>query len=150
MQSVWICILAGRPFGETFKNIQWKKSNKCDRCDFASSLGRQFEVTLENTRWRKVKQMQPVQFCTLSGRTHLKIHCGEKFNRCILAGNVLGVFSPSVSVIYIWNEKYLDHKFKIFRISWFSRISREFLRNFTSRSRSRGIFISLFTLDLDL
>ena len=27
--------------------------------------------------------------------------------------------------------------------------SREFFSNFTSRSRSRGIFISLFTLDLD-
>ena len=30
-----------------------------------------------------------------------------------------------------------------------SLVSREFFSNFTSRSRSRGIFISLFTLDLD-
>ena len=43
-----------------------------------------------------------------------------------------------------------DKSLKNFWISWFSRISREFSRNFTSRSRSRGIFISLFILDLDL
>ena len=35
-------------------------------------------------------------------------------------------------------------------MSWFSRISRKFSRNFTSWSRSRGNFISLFILDLDL
>ena len=44
---------------------------------------------------------------------------------------------------------------KIWKFSWcldsleFIKNSREFSRNFTSRSRSRGIFISLFTLDLD-
>ena len=47
------------------------------------------------------------------------------------------------------NEKHLYQNLYIFLISWFSRISREFSRNFTSRSRSRGIFNSLFTLDLD-
>ena len=44
---------------------------------------------------------------------------------------------------------------KIWKFSWFLdsqeflEISRKFSRNFTSRSRSRGIFNSLFTLDLD-
>jgi len=44
---------------------------------------------------------------------------------------------------------------KIWKFSWFLNsqefleISRKFSRNFTSRSRSRGIFNSLFTLDLD-
>ena len=34
---------------------------------------------------------------------------------------------------------------KIFKKFWILKNSREFSRNFTSRSRSRGIFISLFT-----
>ena len=38
-------------------------------------------------------------------------------------------------------------KFADLRLFWFLRISREFSRNFTSRSRSRGIFTSLFTLE---
>ena len=38
-------------------------------------------------------------------------------------------------------------KFADLRLFWFLRISREFSRNFTSRSRSRGIFISLFILE---
>ena len=38
-------------------------------------------------------------------------------------------------------------KFADLRLFWFLRISREFSRNFTSRSRSRGIFTSLFILE---
>ena len=40
MRSVWLCILSGRKFEETFKN----------------------------TQWRKVKQMQPVRLCILSNK----------------------------------------------------------------------------------
>ena len=38
-------------------------------------------------------------------------------------------------------------KFADLRLFLFLRISREFSRNFTSRSRSRGIFTSLFILE---
>ena len=48
--------------------------------------GRQFEDTFENAQWRKDKQMQPIWLCILlyisALRKHLKIHCGEKPNKC--------------------------------------------------------------------
>ena len=34
---MWLCILSGRQFEETHENAQWGKSNKCNKCDFASS-----------------------------------------------------------------------------------------------------------------
>ena len=49
---------------------------------------------------------------------------------------------------FLLNENCLYKNLKIFLMSWFFRIYQEFSRNFTSRSR--GIFISLFTLGLDL
>ena len=48
--------------------------------------GRQFEDTFENAQWRKDKQMQPTWLCILlyisALRKHLKIHSGEKPNKC--------------------------------------------------------------------
>ena len=67
MQSVWICILASRPFEDTF-DTQWRIVNQMQPMWLYIILGRQLEDTFENTRWRKVKQMQPVQFCIISGR----------------------------------------------------------------------------------
>ena len=37
MQPMWLCLFSGRPFEDTFENAQWKKSNKCNQCDYSSS-----------------------------------------------------------------------------------------------------------------
>ena len=37
MQPVWICLLSGRRFEETFEHTHWRKSNKCRLCNFVSS-----------------------------------------------------------------------------------------------------------------
>ena len=93
MQPMWLCIYSGRQFQDTFENAQWKQSNKCKQCDFASFLGgnlrthlkthsqinvtnvtaicifsgRQFEETFENTQRREDKQMQSMWLCILWG-----------------------------------------------------------------------------------
>ena len=37
IQPIFLCILSGTQFEDTFENAQWGKSNKCNKCDFASS-----------------------------------------------------------------------------------------------------------------
>ena len=48
-----------------------------------------FEDTFENTWWRKAKQMQPMRLWSSNEgalRTHLKMHSGEKSNKCNQCG----------------------------------------------------------------
>ena len=49
MQPMWLCILSGRRFVEAFENTQWRKdkSNKCNKCDFASFYVSAFRTHLE-------------------------------------------------------------------------------------------------------
>ena len=81
---------------------------------------------------------------------HLRFHYFSREKRvklcmkfCILSWKIYS-FDKSKSLL---NENHVHQNFKI---SWFFRISWEFWTNFTSRSRSRGNFISLFILDLDI
>ena len=57
--------------------------------------------------------------------------------------------SESISAILVLLQQRCIQRFPTQSIQEFLEISRKFSRNFTSRSRSRGIFNSLFTLDLD-
>ena len=41
-------------------------SNKCNQCDFASSLAGDLRRHLKHTQWRKFKQMQPMRLCLFS------------------------------------------------------------------------------------
>ena len=58
MQWMWLCILSGRRFGESFENAQWRKIKQMKQmqpmwpCIFAD---RQFSEIFGNTRYRKVK-----------------------------------------------------------------------------------------------
>ena len=45
----------------TLKNAHWEKSDKCNQCDFASSVACYLRTHLKNTQWRKVKQMSGEQ-----------------------------------------------------------------------------------------
>ena len=79
-KPVWVCILSGRRFEETFEGAQWRKNQTNATKVILHPLipalwgisvikcilsGRPFEDTFENAHWRKVKQMQSVQLCIL-------------------------------------------------------------------------------------
>ena len=56
-----LCLFWGKQFEDTLKNAHWEKSDKCNQCDFASSVTCYFGTHLKNTQWRKVKQMSGEQ-----------------------------------------------------------------------------------------
>ena len=61
MQPMWICILTGRQFEETFENTQWRKSKKkCSQRDYASSSEDVLRIHLKTHSGEKAKQMQPM------------------------------------------------------------------------------------------
>ena len=68
MQPMWLRILSGRQFEETFENAQWRKAKQMQSMWLCLFSGRRFEDTSENAQWRKVKQMQPMWLCLSSGR----------------------------------------------------------------------------------
>ena len=75
----------GRRFKSTFEKTPWKKSNKCNQCEYESSNASNLRAHLKThggemqpmwlcihsgrqigeTQWRKVKQMQPMWICIL-------------------------------------------------------------------------------------
>ena len=65
MQPVWLCILWSKFIAETFENPQWRKVEQMQPMRLCLFSGRQFEYTSENAQWGKVKQMQPVWLCLL-------------------------------------------------------------------------------------
>ena len=54
MRPVWLCILAGKQFEETFENAQWRKVKQMQPVWLCILTGKQFEETFENAQWRKV------------------------------------------------------------------------------------------------
>ena len=56
-----LCLFWGKQFEDTLKNAHWEKSDKCNQCDFASSVACYLRTHLKNTQWRKVKQMSGEQ-----------------------------------------------------------------------------------------
>ena len=67
MEPVWLCILSGRQFEETFENTQWRKNQEVQPAWICLFWSKQLEETFEDTQWRKVKQMQPKWLCIFSG-----------------------------------------------------------------------------------
>ena len=100
---MWLCILSGRSFEETFENAQWRKPNKCNQCDFTSSEAGNLRKHLK-TQWRQVKQTKnplrqailgsigkvvkiySVWLCSLSSKpsddTHEKAKCKWFYDKC--------------------------------------------------------------------
>ena len=78
MQPVWLCILSGKHFEETFRNTQWRKVKQMQLMRLCILLCQPFEDTFENTLWRKTKQVWPMwlciqrckQFAEALGKTH--------------------------------------------------------------------------------
>ena len=68
MRPVWLCILAGKQFEETFENAQWRKVKQMQPVWLCILTGKPFEDSFKNAQWRKVKQMQPMWLCIFSGR----------------------------------------------------------------------------------
>ena len=68
MQPVWLCILSGRQYKETFKNTQCGKAKEMQPMRLCLFSCRSFEDTFKNAQWRKVKQMQAMRLCLFSGR----------------------------------------------------------------------------------
>jgi len=62
MQPMWLCILSGRQFEETFENVQWRKVKRMQPMWLRIQWCGQFEDTFKDAQWRKVKQMQPMHY----------------------------------------------------------------------------------------
>ena len=75
---MWLCLLYGRQFEETFEKTQWRKAEQMQHVWLCILSGSPFEDTFENTQWRKDKQMQPVWLCILSG-SQFEMGCIRKF-----------------------------------------------------------------------
>ena len=60
-QPMWLCILSGRRFEDTFE--QWRKIKQMQPVWLCILLCKRFEETYEKAQWRKVQQMQPMWFC---------------------------------------------------------------------------------------
>ena len=61
---------------------RWEKSNKCDQCLLP---GKRFEETFKDAQWRKVKQIKQCDYAYFRAsdlKKHLKMHSGEKSNKC--------------------------------------------------------------------
>ena len=85
MRPVWQCLLWGWQFEGTLKNAQWKKSNKCSQCDYASFLSRRFEQTLKRHSGEKSNKCNQCDFAYSDPSSlwrHLKTQNGEKSNKC--------------------------------------------------------------------
>ena len=65
MQPVWIYLLSGRPFEDSFENTQWRKVKQMQPMWLYILSSRTFEDSFENTQWTKAKQMQPMWLCIL-------------------------------------------------------------------------------------
>ena len=68
MQPVWLCILSGRRFEDTFENTQWRKVKQMQTMWLRLFSGKHFDGSFENTQRREVKQMQPMWLCLFSGK----------------------------------------------------------------------------------
>ena len=81
-----LCNCLCQRFEETFDNAQWGKVKQMQPVWLCILSSKRFEDTFENPQWRKSKQMQPVcDFASIQAgdlRTHLKMHSGEKSNKC--------------------------------------------------------------------
>ena len=73
---MWLCILYGRQLEETFENSQWRKSIKCNQCDYATPQA-------DNLR------------------SYLKTHCGEKQN-----SSASGRWNPFKDMYWILSRIY--------------------------------------------
>ena len=60
MQPMWLCILSGRQFEDTFEITQWRKAKQMQPMWLCIFLGRHSKDSFENTQRRKIKQMQPI------------------------------------------------------------------------------------------
>ena len=90
MQSMSICILKNRWFEETFENTHWKKPNKCNQCDFASSYPGNLRTHLKTHGGKesnKCDQCNYTTFHKFNLTKHMGIHRGEKPNKCNFCGN---------------------------------------------------------------
>ena len=65
MQPVWLFILLGKQFDETYENAQWRKIKEMQLMWLFMFWGIQFEDTFEKAERRKVKEVQPVWLRTL-------------------------------------------------------------------------------------
>ena len=124
MQSVWICILAGRPFEETFKTYNGKSQTNATNV-ICIILGKQFEDTFENTWWRKVWW-----FCILSGSQEFL----EKFHFSISRHFHFTFHSRSRSWAIFISLFILDHKTFSFHFSFSKWVNQIFISLFTSRT----------------
>ena len=57
IQPMWLCIVSGKSFEDTFENTRWWKVEQMQPVWLCIHSSRPFENTFENTHWRKVKQM---------------------------------------------------------------------------------------------
>ena len=72
---MWLCIFSGSQFEETFDNTPWRKANKCNQCDYASSQASNLRTHLKTHSGEKLNNCDQCDFaCWL--RTHLKSHSG--------------------------------------------------------------------------
>ena len=75
MQSMWLCILTCMSFKDTFEITQWKKSNKCNQCDFASSYKSAMRIHLKTHNGEKSYNCNQCNYASSQAghlRTHLK------------------------------------------------------------------------------
>ena len=85
MQPVCLWILWGRQFEDTDENTQWKKSNKCNQCEYACSDPSGLKTYLKTCTKENSKQIQPMWLCIYQAdhlRRHLKTHSREMSNKC--------------------------------------------------------------------
>ena len=85
MQSMSICILKNRWFEETFENTHWKKPNKCNQCDFASSYPGNLRTHLKTHGGKESNKCDQCNYATSQAgnlRRHLEIHSEERSHEC--------------------------------------------------------------------
>ena len=68
MQLMWLCIFTGRPFEDTSESKRRRKVKQMQTMQLCLFSGKRFEDTFENSQWRKVKKMQPMWLYLLSCR----------------------------------------------------------------------------------
>ena len=66
MQPVWLRILSGKRFEDTFENAQRRKVKQMQPVWLRILSGRPLKDTFEKTQWRKVEQMQPMWLITMA------------------------------------------------------------------------------------
>ena len=79
MQPVWLCILWGTQFEDTFKNAQWRKTKQMQPMQLCILWGRQIKETLENTQQRG----DILKFAVEKSQTNITIKIFHQFKRPI-------------------------------------------------------------------